>query len=58
MEKQSKKSLRILAQIALVVAIVIIYAYGLQVTKVDLEKPQEAKRQEQLTNILQGHARP
>ncbi len=57
-DKPSASVLRTLGKVALVVAIVIIYAYGLQVTKVDLEKPQEAKRQEQLTNILRGLANP
>ncbi len=58
MKKSSPSFIRILGRIALVVAIIIIYAFGLQVTKVDLEKPQEAKRQEQLTNILRGLAHP
>ncbi len=57
-EKSSGSVLKTLGKIALIAAIVIIYAYGLQVTKVDLEKPQEAKRQEQLTNILRGLANP
>lgn len=38
--------------------ILVVYAYGLQVTKVDLEKPKEARRQAQLTNIIRGLARP
>lgn len=57
-EKSSSSILRTLGKIALIVAIVIVYAYGLQVTKVDLEKPQEGKRQQQLTNILRGLANP
>jgi len=39
-------------------AILIVYAYGFQVTKVDLEKPKEQRRQQQLTNIMRGLARP
>ncbi len=58
MKKSSPSIARTLGKIALIVAIVVVYAYGLQVTKVDLEKPQEAKRQEQLTNILRGLAHP
>ncbi len=58
MKKSSPSLWRTLGKIALVVAIIIVYAFGLQVTKVDLEKPQEAKRQEQLTNILRGLAHP
>ncbi len=43
----------------LVVAIIlIVYAYGFQVTKVDLEKPKEERRQIQLTNIIRGLAQP
>ncbi len=58
MKKSSNSLLKTLGKIALFVAIVIVYAYGLQVTKVDLEKPQQPKRQEQLTNILRGLAHP
>ncbi len=42
----------------IVAAILIVYAYGFQVTKVDLEKPKEEQRQNQLTNIIRGLARP
>jgi ABC-type phosphate/phosphonate transport system permease subunit len=41
-----------------VVAIIIVYAYGFQVTQVDLEAPREERRQTQLTNIIRGLARP
>jgi ABC-type phosphate/phosphonate transport system permease subunit len=41
-----------------VIVIIVIYAYGFQVTKVDLEKPKEERRQTQLTNIIRGLARP
>jgi ABC-type phosphate/phosphonate transport system permease subunit len=42
----------------IVIVIIIIYAYGFQVTKIDLEKPKEAQRQSQLTNIIRGLAQP
>ena len=42
----------------IVIGIIIIYAYGFQVTQVDLEKPKEARRQAQLTNIVRGLAQP
>ena len=58
MKKQENSLMRIFGRVAIVVAVVIVYAFGLQVTEVDLKKPQEAKRQEQLTNILRGLARP
>jgi ABC-type phosphate/phosphonate transport system permease subunit len=41
-----------------VMVILIVYAYGFQVTKVDLEKPKEERRQIQLTNIIRGLAQP
>lgn len=54
-ENNWKRSIR---QIVIVVVVVLVYAIGLQVTEVDLKKPQEARRQEQLTNILRGLAHP
>ena len=42
----------------IVVAIIVIYAIGFQVTKIDLEKPKEEQRQTQLTNIIRGLAQP
>jgi ABC-type phosphate/phosphonate transport system permease subunit len=47
-----------LATFLAVVVIVVIYAYGFQVTKVNLEKPREERRQTQLTNIIRGLVRP
>ena len=38
--------------------ILIVYVYGFQVTKVDLEKPREERRQDQLVNIIRGLAQP
>lgn len=41
-----------------VVVLIVVYAYGFQVTQVDLEKPKEERRQTQLTNIIRGLAQP
>ena len=41
-----------------VVVLIVVYAYGFQVTQVDLEKPKEERRQSQLTNIIRGLAQP
>jgi ABC-type phosphate/phosphonate transport system permease subunit len=41
-----------------VVIIIVVYAYGFQVTQVNLEKPKEERRQAQLTNIIRGLAQP
>lgn len=49
---------RSLAVFLAVMVIVVVYAYGFQVTKVDLEKPREERRQTQLTNIIRGLVRP
>ena len=38
--------------------IFLLYAYGLQVTKVNLEEPLEPKRQENLVGLLRSLARP
>ncbi len=55
---RSKGGWRSLAVFLAVVVIVVVYAYGFQVTKVDLEKPREERRQTQLTNIIRGLVRP
>ena len=43
---------------ALIVGILVVYAYGFEVTQIDLEEPQKPKRQAQLVRILRGLARP
>jgi phosphonate transport system permease protein len=57
-EKKPDPAWRSSRTFLIVIVIIIIYAYGFQVTKVDLEKPKEAQRQAQLTNIIRGLARP
>jgi phosphonate ABC transporter permease subunit PhnE len=49
---------RFLRTFFIVTAIVIAYAYGFQVTEINLEAPKEARRQEQLTNVMRALARP
>jgi phosphonate ABC transporter permease subunit PhnE len=39
-------------------ALFLLYAYGLQVTKVDLKEPLEPKRQENLTGLIRSFAQP
>lgn len=58
LRRRSGQAWRSLTVFLAVVAIVVVYAYGFQVTKVDLEKPREEKRQSQLTNIIRGLVRP
>jgi ABC-type phosphate/phosphonate transport system permease subunit len=57
-EKKPDPAWRSFRTFLIVIAIIIIYAYGFQVTKIDLEKPKEAQRQAQLTNIMRGLAQP
>jgi len=58
-QKQNPRPIwRSLATFLAVVVIVVVYAYGFQVTKVDLEKPREERRQTQLVNIIRGLVRP
>lgn len=42
----------------IILAIFLLYAYGLQVTKVNLEEPLEPKRQENLTSLIRSFAQP
>ena len=42
----------------IVVGIIVVYAYGFQVTQIDLEEPKKERRQAQLTNIIRGLAQP
>jgi len=58
-QKQSPRPIwRAVTTFLVVVVLIVVYAYGFQVTKVDLEKPKEERRQTQLTNIIRGLARP
>ena len=41
-----------------ILAVFLLYAYGLQVTKVNLEEPLEPRRQENLVSLLRSLARP
>ncbi|MCB9444731.1 MAG: hypothetical protein H6669_10895 [Ardenticatenaceae bacterium] len=42
----------------IILIVFLLYAYGLQVTKVNLEEPLEPKRQENLIGLLRSLARP
>ena len=57
-EKKPDPAWRSFRTFLIVIGIIIVYAYGFQVTKIDLEKPKEEQRQTQLTNIIRGLARP
>jgi ABC-type phosphate/phosphonate transport system permease subunit len=42
----------------IVIAIIVIYSFGVQVTQINLETPKEPRRQAQLTNIIRGIVNP
>lgn len=49
---------RFLRTFLLALVIIVIFAYGFQVTKINLEEPKKERRQEQLVNVLRSLARP
>src|SRR5574341_874525 len=50
--------LRTFLYLLLLVVVVLIYAYGWQVTEINLEAPQEPRRQEQVMRVLRGVLTP
>ena len=58
MEKKSRPLARTIAYIALILLGVLIYAYGWQVTDINLEEPREVQRQELVMRALRGLLRP
>ncbi len=58
-QKQPKASIwRSIGVGAVVIIAIIIYAYGFQVTKVNLEETKSPRRQEQLLRIIRALAKP
>jgi ABC-type phosphate/phosphonate transport system permease subunit len=58
-QKQNSRSIwHPLGTFLAVLVILLVYAYGFQITQVNLEKPKEERRQIQLTNIIRGLVRP
>ncbi len=58
MPNNKANSGRFLRTFLLALAIIIIFAYGFEVTKINLEEPKKERRQEQLVNVLRSLARP
>ncbi len=53
MDDRKQNSLKRFARTFLIIVVlVVVYAYGFQVTKINLEEPKKEKRQEQLTNVI------
>ncbi len=57
-DKQSATGQRFIRTFLLTIVIIIVFAYGFQVTKINLEEPKKPKRQDQLVNVMRALARP
>ncbi len=57
-ENQNGRSPQWWKTAVIILAIFLLYAYGLQVTKVNLEEPLEPQRQENLVSLIRSFARP
>jgi phosphonate ABC transporter permease subunit PhnE len=58
LNKEPVSTRRFVKTLLLTIIIIVIFAYGFQVTKIDLEEPKKERRQEQLVNVLRSLARP
>ncbi len=58
MNKTPKSWVRTIAYIVLILIAILVYAYGWQVTDINLEEPREAQRQAQVTRALHGLLNP
>ena len=57
-DKNAKPGQRFVRTFLLVVILVVVFAYGFQVTRINLEEPKKERRQEQLLNVIHSLARP
>lgn len=57
-DKNTKPGQRFIRTMLLTIVIVVVFAYGFQVTQINLEEPKKERRQEQLLNVLRSLARP
>ncbi|MCK6629473.1 MAG: ABC transporter permease subunit [Anaerolineae bacterium] len=57
-DKNTKPGWRFIRTLLLTMVIVVVFAYGFQVTQINLEEPKKERRQEQLLNVLRSLARP
>jgi phosphonate ABC transporter permease subunit PhnE len=58
MEKQPRSVIRIVIYVVLILAGILIYAYGWQITDINLEAPQNKTRQKQVVRALRGLLSP
>lgn len=57
-DKNTKPGWRFIRTLLLTIVIVVVFAYGFQVTQINLEEPKKERRQEQLLNVIRSLARP
>lgn len=58
MNDQQNPIFRTLGYVVLVIVAILIYAYGWNVTQINLDEPQEERRQQQVVRALRGLLRP
>ncbi len=57
-DKNARPGQRFWRTFLLVIIIVVVFAYGFQVTQINLAEPKKERRQEQLLNVIRSLARP
>ncbi len=57
-DKKESSRLRTVKTTLAVIIVAVVFAYGFQVTEINLEEPKEEKRQKQLTNVIRALAHP
>ncbi|MEZ4589984.1 MAG: ABC transporter permease subunit [Chloroflexota bacterium] len=57
-EKKNGRSPKFWKTAVIILALFLLYAYGLQITRVNLEEPLEPQRQENLVSLIRSFARP
>lgn len=57
-DKNAKPGQRFIRTFLLVIVLIVVFAYGFQVTQINLEEPKKERRQGQLVNVIRSLARP
>ena len=57
-EKNTRPGQRFIRTFLLIVVLVVVFAYGFQVTQINLEEPKKERRQDQLLNVIRALAHP
>lgn len=57
-DKNTKPGQRFIRTFLLAIVLIIVFAYGFEVTRINLEEPKKERRQDQLLNVIRSLARP